>query len=161
MVTVLGVSVAASWNTDPARPHFAWGSRHFGTRLDRGLLEAATFVHTQAIAGDTFVLLPTDWWNRLDDAATRFAAVANVPAYLARPAAHLERPSVQPIVEQRVAQLEKLEAATNPDVAFDLLRRMGVTFLVVLGQSGPRFDPGQAMADFRSEGAAVYRLPPE
>ena len=65
-----------------ARPHFAWGSRHFGTRLDRGLLEAATFVRTQAVVGDTFALIPTDQWNQADDAATRFAALANVPAYL-------------------------------------------------------------------------------
>ena len=162
VVAALGASAATSWNKDLARPHFAWGSRHFGARLDRGLLEAATFVRTQAVLGDTFALIPTDQWNQLDDAATRFAALANVPAYLARAGIQvLNGPERRTLVEQRLAALKEIETTSDLDVAFLKLRTIGVTFLVALGDRGPLFDLDGSRAAFRTGGAAVYRTESE
>ena len=162
VVAALGAAAATSWNEDLARPHFAWGNRHYGARLDRGLFEAATFVHKQAVIGDTFALIPTDQWTQLDDAATRFAALANVPAYLARAGIQvLNDQERRASVEQRLAVLKEIETTNNLDAAFLKLRTVGVKFLVALGDRGPLFDPDGSRAAFRTGGATVYRTESE
>ena len=160
IVAAVGVAVAAGTLDNPVKPRLAWAAEHFGVTITPGLLDAAAFVHTRAVPGDTFALLPIEPSALLADQATRFAALANVPAYLTRPAIHIVRPNLRGIVEQRLTQLRDIESTTNPDEAFDRLRRMGVTFLVVLGQQGPLFDPHHARPAFRAGSAAVYRIAP-
>jgi len=160
IVAAVGTAVAASAEDNPVKPRLAWGAEHFGNVIAPGLLDAAAFVHSRAVPGDTFALLPIEHSGAVADQATRFAALANVPAYLTRPAIHVVRPNLRPIVEQRLKQLREIESETDPDEAFDKLRRMGITFLVVLGQRGPHFDPRQARPAFRADGAAVYRIAP-
>jgi hypothetical protein len=162
VIGALGAGIATSWHKDPAQPRFAWGSQHFGTRLDRGLLDAAAFVHTEAVVGDTFALIPTDPGNQLDDAATRFAAMADVPAYLARAGIQvLNGRERRATVEQRLAVLRQIETTTDVDAAFLRLRTIGVKFLVALGDRGPLFDADGSRAAFRTAGAAVYRIESE
>jgi hypothetical protein len=125
-------------------------------------MEAARFVHTQAAIGDTFALIPTDPWNKLDDAATRFAALADVPAYLARAGIQvLNGRERRLIVEQRLAELNEIETTDKPDNALLRLRKIGVRFLVVLGERGPCFDPDRSQAAFQTDGAAVHRITPQ
>jgi hypothetical protein len=98
----------------------------------------------------------------LDDSATRFAALANVPAYLARAGIQvLNGPERRALVEQRLAALEEIETTNDLDVAFLKLRTIGVKFLVVLGDRGPLFDPEGSRAVFRTRGAVVYRIESE
>jgi hypothetical protein len=123
------------------------------------LLEAATFVRTQAVVGDTFALIPSDQWTQLDDAATRFAALSNVPAYLARAGIQvLNGRERRASVEQRLAALKEIETTNDPDAALLKLRTIGVKFLVALGDRGPLFDPEGSRAVFRTPGAVVYRI---
>ena len=114
VTAALCAGVATNRNEDPARPHFAWGGRFFGARLDRGLLEAATFVRTQAIVGDTFALIPSDSSNQGDDAATRFAALSDVPAYLARAGIQVMNGEERRVVtERRLAALKRSRPPTT------------------------------------------------
>lgn len=161
IVAAVGIAVAAGTGDNPVKPRLTWGAEHFGNVIAPGLLDAAAFVHARAVPGDTFALLPMEPSGTVADQATRFAALANVPAYLTRPAIHIIRPNIRGIVEQRLTQLHEIESTTDPDEAFDKLRRMGITFLVVLGQQGPHFDPSHARPAFRARGAAVYRIAPK
>jgi hypothetical protein len=160
VVVAVCASAAASVNKDPARPRFAWGSQYFGTRLQPGLLDAASFVRAQAAVGDTFALIPIDPSGQLDDAATRFAALSDVPAYVARAGIQvLNGQGRRAVVEQRLAALKLVETASDLDLAFQQLRAIGVKFLVALGDHGPRFDPQVSRAVFRTAGVAVYVTP--
>jgi hypothetical protein len=159
LVGSLGAAAATSWDKDLAQPHFAWGSRYFGTRLDRGLFEAAAFVRLQARPGDDFALIPADQWTQLDDSATRFAALANVPAYLARAGIQvLNGRERRASVERRLAALKEIENTRDFTLAFLKLRMIRVEYLVALGDRGPVFDPDRSRAAYRTDGAAVYRI---
>jgi hypothetical protein len=159
LAAAAATSLWLGWRTDPARPLFDWGARSYGLRLDAGLLDAARFVRARATAGDTFALIPADRASQLDDAATRFAALSDVPAYVARAGIQmLNGESRRAVVEQRLAELQHIENSTNRGEALQQLRSMGVTFVIVLGDAGPRFDPGASQADFKTSGAAVYRV---
>ncbi len=161
---VAGIATAAvvRRHDDPARPRFAWGIHHFDTRLERGFIDAAAFIRARAAAGDTFALIPTDPTTRLDDGATRLAALAGVPAYLARASIQASNnPARRLVVEQRLSELHRVETAQDVNAAFDTLRSVGVDFLVTLGDSGPSFDPSGSRAAFRSAGASVYQIEPK
>ena len=161
---VAGITVTAlvRRHEDPARPRFAWGMRNFDTRLERGFIDAAAFVRTHAARGDTFALIPTDPTSRLDDDATRLAALAGVPAYLARAGIQASNsPARRLVVEQRLSELHSVETASDANAVFGTLRNAGVDFLVTLGEHGPSFDPSGSRAAFRSAGAAVYQIGPE
>ena len=136
--------------------------QHFDTRLERGFIDAAAFVRAHAAAGDTFALIPTDPTSRLDDDATRLAALAGVSAYLARASIQASNdPARRLVVEQRLSELHRVETASDANAAFDTLRSVGVDFLVTLGDSGPSFDPSGSRAAFRSAGASVYQIGPK
>ena len=162
LVAGIAITALARRHEDPARPRFAWGMRHFDTRLERGFIEAAAFVRAHAAAGDTFALIPTDPTSRLDDDATRLAALAGVPAYLARASIQASNgPARRLVVEQRLSELDRVATAGDANAAFGTLRTVGVDFLVTLGEHGPSFDPSGSRAAFRAAGAAVYRIGPE
>jgi hypothetical protein len=160
LCAALCASVAMSVNKDPARPTFAWGKQYFGTSVEPGLLEAATFVRRRAVAGDAFALIPVGPSNQATDAATRFAALSDVPAYLARPGIQvIHGQDRRAAVEQRLAVLKHIETANSLDAAIKTLRAVDVKFLVALGDHGPLFDPDGSRALFRTAGAAVYATP--
>ena len=162
LVAGIAITALARRHDDPARPRFAWGMRHFDTRLERGFIDAAAFVRTHAAAGDTFALIPTDQTSRLDDDATRLAALAGVSAYLARASIQASNgPARRLVVEQRLSELHRVATASDANAAFDTLRSVGVDFLVTLGDSGPSFDPSGSRAAFRSAGASVYQIGPK
>jgi hypothetical protein len=156
LAAAVALSLVVRWPDNPVQPRPGWGWQHFATPVDRGLVDVAAFVHARAVPGDTFALIPVDLTNILDDAATRFAALANVPAYLSRPALHIIRPELRGVVEQRVRELRELESTTDPDRVRNLLRTMNVTYLVTVGANTAAFDPKGALAQFRSGDAAVY-----
>ena len=161
LVAAIATSAVARRHEDPARPRFAWGTQHFDTRLERGFIDAAAFVRMRAAKGDTFALIPTDPTSRLDDDATRLAALAGVPAYLARAGIQASNsPARRLVVEQRLAELRGVETASDADSALAILRTVGVDFLVTLGERGPSFDPSGSRAAFRAAGAAVYQIGP-
>ena len=161
---VAGIAIIslAGRHDDPARPRFAWGMRQFNTRLERGFIDAAAFVRTRAAPGDTFALIPTDPTASLDDDATRLAALAGVPAYLARAGIQARNgPARRLVVEQRLSELNSVANASDTNAALGALRTVGVDFLVTLGEHGPSFDPSGSRAAFRTAGAAVYQIGPE
>ena len=119
LVAAIATSAVARRHEDPARPRFAWGMRNFDTRLERGFIDAAAFVRTHAARGDTFALIPTDPTSRLDDDATRLAALAGVPAYLARAGIQASNsPARRLVVEQRLSELHGVETASDANAAF-------------------------------------------
>ena len=157
-VLFLIIRTALDWTDDPAEPRFEWGKRSFGVKLEPGLLAAANYVRRHAGTGDTFALVPIDPGQLVTDAATRFAALANVPTYLARVAFQVRYgPKRYLVAEQRLAELNRIETIDQPDDAFLELGKIGVRFLVVLGE-GSRFDPNRTRAVFQTPGAAVYRI---
>jgi hypothetical protein len=159
VMTTLGIRAALAWADDPAQPRFEWGKHFFGGKIESGLMEAATFVRARAAMGDTFALIPSDRSTMLTDAATRFAALADVPAYLARAGIQvLNGRERRLIVNQRLAELNQIETTDEVDDAFRRIRRIGVKFLVVLGEHGPRFDPDGSLAAFQTDGTTVYRI---
>jgi hypothetical protein len=160
-VLVAGFAIGAlAWRPEnPARPRFAWGSNYFDTTVKPGIVGAATFVRTHATRGDMFALIPTDSSARLDDDATELAALAGVPAYLARASIQATNgPARKAVVEQRLSELHGVETGSDAGAAFATLRALGVDFLVALGDHGPLFDPSGARAAFRTAGAVVYEI---
>ena len=160
---VAGIAIAAlaERNEDPTRPRFGWGMQHFGTTVERRIIDAASFVRTHAAVGDTFAVIPSDPAAWHDD-ATRLAALAGVPAYLARAGIQARNDEARRlVVEQRLSELQRVATASDPNAAFGALRRIGVDFLVSLGDGGPSFDPSGSRAAFRTPGAAVYQIGPE
>jgi hypothetical protein len=155
----LAASVVAYRSEQPVPPRLAWGWQFFGTAVDRGLIDAAAFVRARAVPGDTFALIPVQEDATLDDAATRLAGLADVPAYLTRPAIHRVRPYLREVVDERVARLRALQITSDRDAAFRVLRGMGVRFLVVLGPPFAAFDPAGAKANLQSGGASVFEVP--
>lgn len=154
------LSLASNWKENPGQPRFGWGTIYFGKRLEPGLMDAAAFVRAAATAGDTFALIPADRGNLLDDAATRFASLADVRAYLARPGIQMINGQARrAVVERRLLQLDQVQSANQADDAFLGLREMGVRFLVSLGEEGPLFDRQRSRAAFSTRGAAVYQVP--
>jgi hypothetical protein len=159
LVAAIAITALARRHEDPARPRFAWGMHHFDIRLDRGFVDAAAFVRTHAVRGDTFALIPTDPTSRLDDDATRLAALSGVPAYLARAGIQASNsPARRVVVARRLSELHGVETATDAKAALGTLRSVGVDFLVSLGDHGPPFDPSGSRAAFRAAGAAVYQI---
>jgi hypothetical protein len=159
LVAGIAITALARRHEDPARPRFAWGMSYFHNRLERGFIDAAAFVRTHAARGDTFALIPTDPTSRLDDDATRLAALAGVPAYLARASIQASNgPARRLVVEQRLSELHRVATASDANAAFETLRTVGVDFLVTLGKHGPSFDPSGSRAAFRAAGAAVYQI---
>jgi hypothetical protein len=157
--TALAASVVADRSEQPVPPPASWGFRFFGTTIDRGLIDAADFIRARAEPGDIFALIPVQENARLDDSATRLSGLADVPAYLTRPAIYRVRPYLRNVVDERVARLRALQVTSDQDEAFRLLRTIGVRFLVVLGPPGPAFDLNGARANFRSGGALVFEVP--
>jgi hypothetical protein len=161
VVAAAGVG-AATGIADRARPRFAWGARHFETRVEPGVIDAASFVRAHAVAGDTFALTPTEPAAMLADEATRLSALSGVPAYVARAGMQrlngLERSA---IVDRRLAELTLVETTTDAGAALLTLRRAGVDFLVTLGGHCPRFDPACSRAAFRTKDAVVHRVAAE
>ena len=151
--------VFANRAEDPTRPRMTWTQQFYGAPVEQGMLEVATYVRAKAKPGDIFALIPVDPSAVLDDAGTRFAALADVPAYLTRPGIFIVRPKLRAVVEQRLHEVRELESTTSARAAFDLVRRVGVTFLVALGSQVPRFDPNHTHASFRTDGAVVYYVP--
>ena len=98
----------------------------------------------------------------MDDDATRLAALAGVPAYLARASIQARNDDARRlVVEQRLSELQRIATASDPNAAFGTLRTIGVDFLVSLGDGGPSFDPSGSRAAFRTPGAVVYQIGPE
>lgn len=158
----IATAALAGRNDDPGRPRFDSGIHYFGAIVDRRIIDAAAFVRTQAAVGDTFAVIPSDPADLNDDDATRLAALAGVPAYLARAGIHArtdERRRL--VVEQRLSELQRVATASDPNVAFGALRTMGVDFLINLGDGGASFDPSGSRAAFRTSGATVYQIGPE
>jgi hypothetical protein len=158
-VSVVAVALCVSplgTMRDPVAPRMVWARQYYATPVEAGLLDAATFVRANAKYGDTFILIPVDPSAYLDDNAVRFAALADVPAYLSRPGIQMTKPAVRSIVEKRLTQALELTSTTDPILALNLLREMGVRFLVTQGPRSPTFDPGHSNAAFTSRYTAVY-----
>jgi hypothetical protein len=136
----------------------AWAMNYYGLNVDRGLLDAASFVRNAAEPGDSFMLIPAEPSAIDGDAAIRFASMADVPAHLSRAGIYVGKPWLREVVEQRLAQSRQIESAIDPKTAFELARRAGVTFLVTAGPGIPRFDPNHDHATFQTGDIAVYRL---
>ena len=161
VVAGIAIAVLAERNEDPARPRFAWGMQYFDTIVERRIIDTAAFVRTHAAVGDTFAVIPPDPAAWHDD-ATRLAALAGVPAYLARAGIQARNDEARRlVVEQRLSELQRIATASDPNAAFGTLRTIGVDFLVSLGDGGPSFNPSGSRAAFRTTGAAVYRIGPE
>jgi hypothetical protein len=155
----LAIGAIGQSSRERARPRFTWGMRNFEVKIDRGVIDAAAFMRSQATLGDTFAVIPTDASSMLDDDATRLAALSGVPAYLARAGIQaLNGQDRRAVVEQRLATLKLVESTSDADAAFRTLRAAGVEFVVFLGDRRPQFDPSGARGAFRTTGTIVYHI---
>ena len=93
------------------------------------------------------------------DAAVELSALSGMPAYIARPYLDvLQGGERRWVAEERLAELEAIERETRPRAALGRLGAKGVSWYVVTGGVGPRWDPDRQLAAFTQGKVAVYRI---
>ncbi len=144
----------------------SWGWNYYARALTPGLAEAAAFLRRQAQPGERFAVAPLErGWAPIErpgwvpsDRAVELAALSGIPAYLARPYLPiLEGGERRLVAEARLAALEAIERETQPRAALERLAALHVTWYVVVGEKGPRWDTGRRLPVFTNRRVAVYR----
>ena len=83
-----------------------------------------------------------------------------MPAYLSYTSAHtIEGPSRGKLALERYARLDRLDRAPSAAAALDELRELGIAWYVVIGWSGPPWDPARRQARFFEHNVAIYAVP--
>jgi len=143
----------------PAIPQFSWGRNFYNSTITPGLLTAASYVRRARARGDVFALLPVESEAILNDRATEFSSLADLPAYLARAKLNvLLGGEASKIANVRVQQLRDIQTMNDPIAARTALQSMGIQWLITVGQNQLAFDPDAAQSNFRSQDVSVYHV---
>jgi hypothetical protein len=109
--------------------------------------------------GDVFALLPVESEAILNDRATEFSSLVDLPAYLARPKLNaLIGGEAGQIANVRAQQLRDIQTMNDPIAARTALQSMGIQWLITVGQNQLAFDPDAAQSNFRSQDVSVYHV---
>jgi hypothetical protein len=137
-------------------PKFYWGGRHYSYTVKEGLPQAATFLRHRSRPGDVIAVeglaSPSEWVAT--DVATQLSSMTGMPAYISRPFIHAGRR--QEVALKRYFALKRVAAEKSVPAALAGLRELGVSWHVVVGKEGPRWDPGRGQAAFSNGEVAVY-----
>lgn len=153
VILVVTAAVWIAWVLTFTVRDSRWTRTH---EVAAGLPSAAKYLRSQSRPGD--VLAVEGLWSGpvlVDDAVT-LVALTGMPAYLGVPFVQSTLGGRAAEVERRHLQLARAAGEANRRAALEQLRALGVRWYVVLGESGPRWDPGRAHAAFAEGKTAVY-----
>jgi hypothetical protein len=143
----------------PGAPRFNWAKDYYDVPVEAGIVAVARDIRLKSKTGDVVAVGPALADVYLVDPATQIASLTDLPTFLARYKSMIsENESVREIAQHRLEVQKKVEAATDPGIAADLLKKEGVTWYVWLGKAGPAFDAQHRTADFATQDVAVYRV---
>jgi hypothetical protein len=139
-------------------PKFDWGRQHYAYTVNEGLPQAATFIRHRSRPGDVIAVegLAPGWVAT--DVATQLSSMTGVPAYISRPFIHAGQR--QEVALKRYFALKRVAAEESVPAALASLRELGVSWYVVVGKGGPRWDRGRGQAAFGEREVAVYSTRP-
>ena len=157
LVAAASISLLAISGFDPGRPRFGWGLAPYNLPIDPSVLRVATFLRHEAKPGDTVALVPVAA-GAFVDSATILTSLTNVPNYLACPVCVTYHHHGS-TAENRLRYLQQVEAAPTLGEAYRILRRVGITWYIVLGPSRLPSDPHLAGALLQVPFGTVYHVP--
>lgn len=138
-------------------PRFLWGLKYSIYTVEEGLAPAADYLRAHSRPGDIFAAQPVTLDRVPMDVATELGALTGMPAYLGRPFIHALRGGRrEQTVRERYAALRRLAGEDSAGAAAQRLRELGIQWYVVVGEQGPRWDPGRSRAAFSAGKIAVY-----
>lgn len=158
--SLLGVALA--WQGAPAvgLPKFDWGWQFYPIRLDAGLTQAGRFLREHARAGQVFAVRGLELKWAPTDPAVQLISLSGMPAYLSYTHAHtIQGPAQEKLALERYARLARVERAPSLAAALDELRELGIAWYVVIGWSGPPWDPARRQTRFFEHNVAIYAVP--
>jgi hypothetical protein len=156
-LTMISIFVGSVTRFAPESPRTEYGHRFLNVPIEPGLLQSAEYIRGLAIPKDIVAVAPVQREAMLADPATEFTSLSNLPSYIGRPAMVPNRTGERSrVVNHRISQLEEVAATSTYPSAMDKLRRMGVSWYVWIGRSGPTFDRSLTQPDFLSGTVAVY-----
>lgn len=170
LVAASAAAVVALWPASglwSEAPKLSWGWNYYARAVTPGLAEAAGFLRKEGKPGEQFAVAPLQrGWAPIErpgwvptDAAVELSALSGMPAYIARPYLDvLQGGERRWVAEERLAELEAIERETRPRAALGRLGAKGVSWYVVTGGVGPRWDPDRQLAAFTQGKVAVYRI---
>src|SRR2546422_1684155 len=170
LVAASAAAVVALWPASglwSEAPKLSWGWNYYARAVAPGLAEAAGFLRKEGKPGEQFAVAPLQrGWAPIErpgwvptDAAVELSALSGMPAYIARPYLDvLQGGERRWVAEERLAELEAIERETRPRAALGRLGAKGVSWYVVTGGVGPRWDPDRQLAAFTQGKVAVYRI---
>lgn len=136
-----------------------WAQVH---EIADGLPRAADFVRSHGRAGDLLATHGLKPGPATTDLAVQLVSLTGVPAYVARPYAHVSGDNRRgQIAMARYAALAGVAREDSAVAAMARLRELGIQWYVVADGRGPRWDPERRHAAFVEGVVAVYatRLP--
>jgi hypothetical protein len=135
-------------------PKFDWGQQYYAYTVDEGLPQAATFLRHRSRPGDVIAVegLASGWVAT--DVASQLSSMTGIPAYVSRP--FIQAGRRQEAALKRYLELKSVAAEESEPAALARLRELGVSWYVVVGQEGPRWDRGRDHAAFGAGEVAVY-----
>ena len=163
--TMLGaclLGVALAWQASPAMglPKFEWGWQFNPRRIDAGLAQAGRYLREHGRAGQIFAVRGLQLGWSATDPAVQLVSLSGMPAYLSYISAHtIEAEQREKVALERYALLGRLERAPDAAAALEELRKLGITWYVVTGWSGPPWDPAWRRARFLERNVAIYAVP--
>jgi hypothetical protein len=158
--SLLGVALA--WHGTPAMalPKFDWGWQFHPTRIDAGLTDAGRYLREHGRPGQVFAVRGLELKWAPTDPAIQLISLSGMPAYLSYTSAHaIEARARGNIALGRYARLTRLDRAPSAAAALDELRELGIGWYVVIGWSGPPWDPARTQARFFQHNVAMYAVP--
>ena len=161
LMAATALTLPAVWigAADMSRTRPVWANRLSPLHVERGLIEAASFVRDRAKPGDSMARLGADGGNASNDMTSVLVALTGTPAYVAHPLFHLYRSKVRwEVASGRYAALKSVAAERNPEAALEHLRKLGVRWYIVTSPAGPPWDPARAKAAYESGNVAVYEI---
>jgi hypothetical protein len=138
-------------------PKFQWGWRFYPHKVEPGLPEAAVFLRRSSGPGDLFAVQGLQLGWVATDAAIQLASLTGMPAYLAYAISHTaEGGKRRTVAFERSLALARIAEAQSASAALEQLRRLGISWYVVVGNEGPRWDPDRRRVAFVDGKVAVY-----
>jgi hypothetical protein len=144
----------AAWKA----PRMAWAQSFREVHVAHGIIAASDWLRLHAEPGTAFAVATLDPNARLFDDATGIMGLSGDAAWVSRLALQrLAGPALSTAVDARMATLARVAAAPDFATVRDTLGKAGVSFYIVIGPTGPAWDPAGAQAAFRSVDCMIYR----
>ena len=144
----------AAWKA----PRMAWAQSYREMHVSPGVIAASDWLRIHAGPRTAFTVATLDPNARVFDDATGIMGLSGDAAWVSRLALqHLAGPALSAAVDVRMATLARLAVAPDFATVRDTLGKAGVSFYIVIGLTGPAWDPTGAQAAFRSVDCTIYR----